>query len=154
MKLVKKVFAVVIFATMLTGCGFTEIKSDKDIVTSETSATTTTVQVLEVPDTTTTTTPADTDEPVIDLPGEDVPPTEESPYPAVMISTANVNARRGPSTADEIAVMVIEGTEVTVLGITDGWYQVEIDGEQLYIIQDYLAEVETEDVETEEVTEE
>lgn len=140
----KKVCAVVLAAMMLTGCGFTEIKSDKDIVTSETSATTTTIQVLEVPDTTTTTTPAD--EPVVDVPGEEVPPVEESPYPAVMVSTANVNARRGPSTADEIAVMVVEGTEVTVLGITDGWYQVEIDGEQLYIIQDYLAEVEAEEV--------
>lgn len=139
MKLTKRVCAVVLAAMMLSGCGFTEIKSDKDIVTSETSATTTTIQVLEVPDTTTTT---PSDEPVADVTGEEVTSGEESPYPAVMISTANVNARRGPSTADEIAVMVVEGTEVTVLGITDGWYQVEIDGEQLYIIQDYLAEVE------------
>ena len=62
-----------------------------------------------------------------------------------MVATTNVNARKGPSTADEIALTVVEGTEVTVLGLSQGWYKVDIDGEELYIIQDYLEEVKAEE---------
>ena len=43
-------------------------------------------------------------------------PGEPSPYPAKMITTANVNARSGASTADGIIKVVEEGTEITVVG--------------------------------------
>lgn len=131
-------------AAMLSGCSFEEIKSDKNIVTSETKATTTTMQVLEVPELTTTT-PAVTT-PAEPVPGETTPVTEEeSPFPVTMITTANVNARKGPSTADEISQTVVEGTEVTVVGYADGWYQIDLNGETLYIIEDYLEVVEEEE---------
>lgn len=121
---------------MLSGCGFQNIKSDKDVLTSKNTSSTTALQVIDVPDTTTT--PTVSDEPAIST--DEIQP---SPFPMTMVATTNVNARRGPSTADEIAQTVVEGTEVTAIGLTDdGWYQVEINGEQLYIIQDYLEEVE------------
>jgi len=138
LKLIKKAFIIIAVSAMLSGCSFQEIKSDKDILTSENQSTTTTLQVLGVPDLTTTTPPITN--PSGTLPGEDDPEVE-SPYPCTMITTANVNARKGPSTADTISQTVIEGTEVKVIGYADGWYQVDIDGETLYIIEDYLEEV-------------
>lgn len=144
MKLIKKTIIMLGVAAMLSGCSFEEIKSDKNIVTSETKATTTTMQVLEVPELTTTT-PAVTT-PAEPVPGETTPVTEEeSPFPVTMITTANVNARKGPSTADEISQTVVEGTEVTVVGYADGWYQIDLNGETLYIIEDYLEVVEEEE---------
>ena len=139
MNLFKKAVLMVAAASLLSGCSFEEIKSDKNIITSETVASTTTMQVLEVPEITTTTTVATA--PSETLPGEDEP-VEESPYPATMKTTANVNARKGPSTADEIFKTVVEGTEVTVIGYADSWYQIDLDGETVYIIEDYLEIVE------------
>lgn len=136
LKFLKKAWAVAAAAAMLSGCGFQNIKSDKDVLTSKNTSSTTALQVIDVPDTTTT--PTVSDEPAIST--DEIQP---SPFPMTMVATTNVNARRGPSTADEIAQTVVEGTEVTAIGLTDdGWYQVEINGEQLYIIQDYLEEVE------------
>lgn len=141
LKIISK--GIIISATLLlfSGCSFEEIKSDKNIVTSDSAETTTTMQVLEVPELTTTTTAATTPAEVI--PGEDVTSVveENNPFPALMITTANVNARKGPSTADEISQTVVEGTEVTVVGYADGWYQIDLDGETLYIIEDYLEAV-------------
>ncbi|MBQ7755795.1 MAG: SH3 domain-containing protein [Oscillospiraceae bacterium] len=150
MKLIKKTIIMLGVAAMLSGCSFEEIKSDKNIVISETKATTTTMQVLEVPELTTTT-PAVTT-PAEPVPGETTPVTEEeSPFPVTMITTANVNARKGPSTADEIAQTVVASTEVTAIGYVDGWYQIDLNGETLYIIEDYLefAPVEDESEESE-----
>lgn len=143
MKLFTKALAVAAALT-LTGCGgFSDIKSDTDIITANTSASTTTQQTLSVPE---LTAPTVSETPPSSNSGEDiVPPEIEDEYPVSMIATANVNARKGPSIADEIDHMVIEGTEVKVTGLADGWYQVEIDGKQLYIIGDYLKEKDAEE---------
>ena len=148
MKFVKKACAVIFAITMLSGCGFQDIESDSEVLKTDVQSGTLPVQTLEPPQ---TTTPAvddiqDPENPDNQKPDTDVPSDEPvEAVPVVMVATTNVNARKGPSTADEIALTVVEGTEVTVLGLSQGWYKVDIDGEELYIIQDYLEEVKAEE---------
>lgn len=150
MKNAKKALAVLFTVVMLTGCGFEEIKTDKDIVTKETSVTTTAQLTLEVP--TVTTKPAESGSDGSQTSEPDV--NSDSPYPLQMIATANVNARKEPSTAGEIFKIVSEGTEVKVIDYIDGWYKVEVDSTEVYIIENYLEKVKVEEKPEEEKNEE
>lgn len=140
MKIFKKAFAITLVALTLAGCGFVEIKSDTDIIKPEEEPTTSTNVTLEVPEVTTpepeVTTPTDTSTEVSTEPEEPA-----SPYPMEMKTTANVNARKDPSTAGEIIQIVPEGTTVKAVGFTDGWYEVDLDGEKAYIIENYVEEI-------------
>lgn len=136
MKTFKKTFWAVALTIMLSGCGFTQIKSDSEIIKPDPASTTTTNQTLEVP-------------PVTEPPAETTPsgsqstePSDEpvSPYPIEMVATANVNARKEPSTSGEIVQIVSEGTVVSAIGYSDGWYKVEVDGQEVYIIENFLSE--------------
>lgn len=135
MKTLKKAFVVVASVLLMTGCGFTSIKSDSEIIKPD-QASTTTNQTLEVPPVTEppeVTTPTGTESSV---------PSDEpaSPYPMEMVATANVNARKEPSTSGEIIQIVSEGTVVKAIGYSDGWYKVEVDGQEVYIIENFLSE--------------
>lgn len=125
------VLAAVTFS--LTGCGFQDIEADTAIV-----ATTTTYSdplLVEPAETTTaaTTTPEKKTE------SKKTEPPEKSPYPAVMKTTANVNARTAPSTSGDVIETLAEGSEIKVIGEKDGWYKIELEGaDEAYVIKDYV----------------
>lgn len=134
----KTVIAAAAAALLLTGCGFQDINSNASIV-----ATTTTYEdpsLMLTPSSETSTTSPD----IPDEPTETDPP-EESPFPAKMKTTANVNARTGASTANDIIKLLEEGTVIEVLGEQDGWYKIDLDGSEAYVIKDYVEEVSEEE---------
>lgn len=130
---IKKISVVLGAALLLSGCGFHDIETNTSIITTTTAPTDSVLlppPESSEPDSTSQTT------------GE---PGEPSPYPAKMITTANVNARSGASTADGIIKVVEEGTEITVVGEKDDWYKVDLDGTEAYIIKEYVSEIEAVD---------
>ncbi len=54
-------------------------------------------------------------------------------------TTASVNFRKGPGTNYSSIKMLAKGTKVTVLGLEDGWYQVDVSGTTGYISKAYIA---------------
>lgn len=138
MNFFKKAFPIILAAITLSACGFVEIKTDKNIVKPDEESTTTSNVTLEVPTVTSelenTTPPVISDDPAI-------PDEPQSPFPMEMMTTANVNARKEPSTAGEIVEIVSEGTKVKAVGYSDGWYEIELDGAQVFIIENYLEEI-------------
>lgn len=128
----KIILAAVVSVCMLglSGCGFKDIDSDTEIVATTTTAYEDSALII----------PTETTAPEVEIPTFTDPP-EDSPYPAAMRVTANVNARKGASTADDIIQIIESGTEITVVGEKDGWYQIDLDGNEAYVIMDYVEEI-------------
>ena len=128
----KKLITVLIAASLslaLGGCGFNDIENNTSII-----VTTTTAQhgPLMTPD---SAVDSDSSGGTVTK-GEDTEPAQ--PDEIIFKTTANVNARSGPSTDFEVVKVVSEGTEVVVTGKEDNWYKVQIEGISAYIIEDYL----------------
>ena len=134
MKFIRVIAVALTVGVLFSGCGFEDIETNTSII-----VTTTTGQQgpLMTPDSSVDPGSSDNES------SENTTPSESDdqsgdPYPSLYRATANVNARSGPSTDDEIVKVVDEGTELTVTGKQDNWYIVEIDGVVAYIIEDYL----------------
>lgn len=61
--------------------------------------------------------------------------------PKEMITTADVNARRGPSTDYSIIRLLSQNTKITVTGESGGWYRINLDDETAYVFADYVGEI-------------
>lgn len=64
---------------------------------------------------------------------------EQTAAGTLTVTGDQVNIRSGPGTEHEAIGMVSSGTTLTTTGKTDNWYQVDYDGRQGYIIEDYVA---------------
>ncbi|MFJ5623304.1 D-alanyl-D-alanine carboxypeptidase family protein [Peribacillus loiseleuriae] len=65
--------------------------------------------------------------------------SDSSTETVIYTTTANLNIRTGPSTANKIITTVKEGTQLTVVGkATNGWLKVSLKGQTGYVSSQYV----------------
>ncbi|MBQ8160985.1 MAG: SH3 domain-containing protein [Clostridia bacterium] len=67
-------------------------------------------------------------------------PVDDGKRYVISPNSAPVNVRREPSTSSESIMQVVTGTEVEVIEPGDEWTEIEVDGEDGYILTDFLSE--------------
>lgn len=63
------------------------------------------------------------------------------PQAGTYVTTDVLNVRRGPGTTFEVLKTLPANTEVKVLEYKDGWWRIDLQGEEAYISADYVAPV-------------
>lgn len=56
------------------------------------------------------------------------------------VNTSEINVRKGPSTSSELVKKLSLNTEVTIVGEDGDWYQVELDGQKVYIYKPLISD--------------
>ncbi|OPX84329.1 MAG: N-acetylmuramoyl-L-alanine amidase AmiC precursor [Pelotomaculum sp. PtaB.Bin104] len=79
-----------------------------------------------------------TNTPVVPSPGQ-----SQSPRQVAMVTGSVVNIRSGPGTGNAVTGQVTQGDNLTVLGQSDGWYQVGMPGGGTGWIAGWLVSVQT-----------
>ena len=74
---------------------------------------------------------------------ETVDPTQPTPTPAAntLLATAVLNVRPEPNKDKEPIATVEVGTELTYTGVSNGWYQVQYQGQTGYVSADYIQDL-------------
>lgn len=131
MKQISIIFSVLLGVLILSGCSFQDIDTDKTLITTTEDSDNSGI----VPAITTTnseiTSPEDST----------IDDSDDSKFPFKTKVTANVNARLGASTADDIFKIIPGGTEITVIGESGDWYKITINKKEVYVIKEYVEDI-------------
>ena len=156
------------FATWIVGCATPDVvgtrtrggdvaagDDDDDPAPAKKKKSTTSGTPVDAPETTPGSTTPTTADPVVTTPATETPTTpttpttpapEPTPAPAIartkFTTTANLNLREGPSTADAIILTMPNGSEVEAIEETptNNWYHVVFQGQEGWASGSYLQE--------------
>ena len=134
MKQISIIFSVLLGVLILSGCSFQDIGTDKTLITTTEDSDNSGI----VPAITTTNSEITSPE---DSTIDDSDDSNDSKFPFKTKVTANVNARMGASTADDIFKIIPGGTEITVVGESGDWYKITINKKEVYVIKEYVEDI-------------